>query len=148
MIFIGVDPGRSGAIVALDENGKMVRVQRNDGTERDIFNSLCGFESADLFAIIERVHSMPRQGVSSSFKFGVSYGFLRGCLVGARIPFEERTPQQWQKVMGCMSHGDKNVTKQRAQQIFPSEKIIHQTADAFLIAEYCRRVHTSSRSES
>lgn len=139
MIFIGVDPGYSGAIVALDEHGHVIRVVKNDGTERDTFAAFCNYETADVFAYIERVHSMPKQGVSSSFKFGVSYGFLRGCLIGSGVAFEERTPQQWQKEMGCLSHGDKNVTKQRAQQLFPKEKVTHKTADALLIAEYCRR---------
>jgi len=140
MIFIGVDPGQSGAVVALDDAGLVVRVTKNDGTERDTFDAFCGYETDLIFAIIERVHSMPKQGVASSFKFGMSYGFLRGCLIGAAIAFEERTPQQWQKEMGCMSHGDKNVTKARAQQLFPREKITHKTADAFLLAEYCMRV--------
>ena len=142
MIFIGVDPGQSGAVVALDECGHVVRVVKNDGTERDTFEAFCGYENSDVFAIIERVHSMPKQGVASSFKFGQSYGFLRGCLVGSCAVFSEVTPQQWQKTMGCLTHGDKNVSKQRAQQLFPREKITHKTADAFLIAEYCRRDFT------
>lgn len=140
MIFLGVDPGQSGAVVALDEMGHVVRVVKNDTTERDLFAAFCGYET-EVAAIIERVHSMPRQGVASSFKFGVSYGFLRGCLIASGAIFEERTPQVWQRVMGCLSHGDKNVTKARAQQLFPSAKITHATADAFLIAEFCRRLN-------
>lgn len=95
----------------------------------------------DAFAIIESVHSMPKQGVASSFKFGRSYGFLRGCLIASGIPFEEVTPQRWQKELGCLSKGNKNVTKARAQQLFPSLKITHATADALLLAEYARRLY-------
>lgn len=139
MIWLGVDPGVSGAIAAIDDTGRIVRIVRNDGTERDTFEALCGYENSTLFALIERVHSMPKQGVASSFKFGQSYGFLRGCLIGAGVPFEEVTPQKWQTAMGCLTKGDKRITKARAQQLFPNVKIIHATADAILIAEYARR---------
>ena len=136
MFFIGVDPGLSGSIAVLDEVGNVVRVVKNSGTERDTFEALPGPESAR--AVIERVHSMPKQGVASSFKFGQSYGFLRGCLIAAGIRFAEVSPQKWQAVMNCRTHGDKNISKARAQQLFPKEKITHATADALLLAEYCR----------
>lgn len=47
--------------------------------------------------------------------------------------------------MGCLTNGDKNITKQRAQQLFPSAKVTHKIADALLLAEYCRRVHRGIR---
>ena len=55
-------------------------------------------------------------------------------------PFEEVAPQVWQKVLGCLSRGDKNVTKAKAQQLFPAIKVTHAIADALLLAEYARRV--------
>ena len=42
--------------------------------------------------------------------------------------------------MSWLSKGDKNVTKSRAQELFPELKITHAIADALLIAEYGRRV--------
>jgi hypothetical protein len=48
------------------------------------------------------------------------------------------TPFTWQKRLQCLSGGDKNVTKARAQQLFPGVKISHITADALLLAEFCR----------
>jgi hypothetical protein len=83
---------------------------------------------------------MPGQGVSSSFKFGMSYGSLRMALIAHSIPFESVTPQAWQKSLHCLSGGDKNRTKARAQQLFPNQKVTHATADSLLIAEYIRRV--------
>jgi len=77
--------------------------------------------------------------VSSTFKFGQSYGFLRGVLIASEIRFVEVRPQEWQKAMGCLSRGDKNVTKAKAQQLWPAQKITHATADALLLAEYFRR---------
>jgi len=41
--------------------------------------------------------------------------------------------------MGCLTKGDKNVSKRRAQELFPALKVTHAIADALLIAEFARR---------
>jgi len=138
MLIIGIDPGASGGIAVIDTDG-VPDLFKLDATEKDCMEYLSGLPG-EAFAYLERVHSMPKQGVASSFKFGQSYGFLRGLLIGLGIPFEEVTPQKWQKAMGCMSKGDKNVTKGRAQQLFPQIKVTHAIADALLLAEYGRRI--------
>ena len=119
-------------------------------TERDIFEKLKFYRDngGSCVAYIESVHSMPKQGVSSTFTFGRNYGFLRGCLCALEIPYHEVTPQKWQKALECLSHGDKNVTKARAQQLFPKLKITHAIADALLIAEYGRRQQVTGKSGS
>lgn len=145
MIYIGVDPGASGAIVVLNRGLELRGLIRNSETEADIaaFVRSQAHDVYKPFAYIERVHSMPKQGVASSFKFGQSYGFLRGLLIACGIPFEEISPVKWQTEMKCRSGGDKNVTKARAQQLFPDVKVTHANADALLLAEYCRRTRTN-----
>ena len=81
-------------------------------------------------------------GVKSAFTFGQGLGRLEMALTAAGIPFERDRPQAWQKEMKCMSGGDKNITKRRAQELFPSLKITHANADALLIAEYGRRAES------
>lgn len=142
-LILGIDPGMSGglAVLPVDTSVEPMAIKFGDLTEReiaDLFWKTFLDSGEQVFAYIERVHSMPKQGVASSFKFGMNYGFLRGCLVTVGIPFEELTPQRWQKLMGCMTKGDKNVSKARAQQLFPKMKITHAVADALLIA-YCGR---------
>lgn len=139
MIYLGVDPGASGAIVAIHD-GEITHA-RNDWTERDISDWLGQTVlTYECHATLELVSAMPKQGVSSTFKFGTSYGFLRGLLIAMHIPFETVTPAKWQQVMRCRSRGDKNVTKARAQELFPNHKWTHRTADAVLLAEYGRRM--------
>ena len=141
-VYIGVDPGQSGAIVWLRPTLGDIQIDPLRGlTPADILAVLLAHAPEGCFAYIERVHSMPKQGVVSTFKFGLHYGLLQMALVAARIPYEFVTPHKWQRGLGCLSRGDKNVTKRKAQDLFPGVKVTHATADALLIAEYCRRKH-------
>lgn len=137
-IYIGIDPGKSGAIAALYDDIYPCLCKLSQ-TDTDVYDWLRGHDLSIATAVIERVHSMPKQGVASSFKFGTSYGFLIGVLTACKIPYRMVTPQVWQKAMGCLSRGDKNTTKAAAQRLWPQVKVTHATADALLIAEYCRR---------
>ena len=134
-VIIGIDPGKSGAIAVLTPDGPdFIKLKE---TEKDVSDFLKDF---DGFAFIENVNSSPQMGVVSAFKFGQSKGFLRGLLIALEIPFEEVSPQKWQGAMKCRTKGDKNITKAKAQELFPGLKITHANADALLIAEYGRRV--------
>lgn len=136
MVVIGIDPGQSGGIVLLSDS--WILPHKMPETERDIVD-LLEETKPPRFAFIELVHSMPRQGVASSFKFGRGYGFLRGVLSALSIPFEDVTPQKWQKELRCLTKGDKNVSRAAAQRLWPEIRWTHATADAALIAEYGRR---------
>ena len=117
----------------------VIAVTKMPETDRDIWEWIDG-RPGIMHAYIEAVHAMPKQGVSSTFKFGVGYGGLLMALVAARIPFTSVRPQKWQAAMGCLTHGDKNITKRKAQELFPNIKVTHAIADALLIAEYGRRI--------
>lgn len=97
-------------------------------------------ENTEVFAILEKVHTMPKQGIASAGKFMEHFGFLQGILTANGVPYEMISPQRWQKDMGCLTGGNKNVSKAAAQRLFPSIKMTHAIADAILLAEYCRRL--------
>lgn len=139
--YIGIDPGQSGGIAVIGPDGVAAAYKMPD-TERDVFDLLreiAGWYGNNPVAVIESVHAMPKQGVTSSFTFGKGYGGLRMALIGLTIPFSDVTPQKWQKAIGCLTRGDKNVSKRKAQELFPALKITHATADALLLAEWLRR---------
>lgn len=141
MTFVGVDPGASGGMAVIWHDGQYDAWKMPE-TEDDVVELLLELQSAnELFAVLEKVHSMPKQGVASSFAFGVSYGGLRMALAALKIRREHVTPQKWQKELGCLTKGDKNVSKRRAQELFPKIKVTHAIADALLIAEYARRTY-------
>lgn len=155
MNFYGIDPGCAGGFAVITPTGQFTLSLVNK-TEHDLRDFMAGFDS-EAHAIIEAVGATPQMGVVSSFSFGRSYGFARGLLVGAGIPFEEVHPQSWQKEVGAWVSPPKKIkdmtTKEKsdwqrekknhfkavAQRLFPALKVTLGTADALLLAEVCRR---------
>lgn len=151
MMHIGIDPGGAGGLALVAPGCEPVAVRMPE-TERDIVDQLEAWLDAGrgmpARAAIEHVWSTPGQG--GAFKFGKSVGTLLGILTALRIPFDQVLPRTWQKAMGVAyppgstDTEKKNITKRRAQQLFPELTITHATADALLIAYYCRRSHAGS----
>lgn len=148
-IYMGIDPGKKGGVVVIE--GSCVTTYSLTGlTEQQTWACFDRYavrsEGKDTFAVIEKVSAFPKMGVVQSFAFGVSYGFLRGCLVAAGIPFEEVRPQVWQKGLRIPGR-EKSETpaqwkqrlRQKALQLFPHLSLTLATADAVLLAEYARR---------
>ena len=150
MAVIGIDPGGSGGIAIIYPDH--VEAYKMPATERDVFDLLkvVPTRSPDngRDAYIERVSAMPGQGVTSMFKFGVSYGGLRMACIAAGLRLTDVPPGVWQKPFRLPTQkkvgnvAKKNAHKARAQELFPGLKITHATADALLIAEYGRRQAT------
>jgi len=145
LIAIGIDPGVNGGIAWTHENG--MRAEKMPDTMQGVWelithiinDSAMIYRHTEFKAYIEQVHSSPQMGVKSAFTFGNGFGHLEMALTAAGIPFERVRPQVWQKSMGCMTGGDKNVSKRKAQELFPHIKCTHATSDALLIAEFGRR---------
>src|ERR1043165_6302246 len=115
MITIGIDPGLSGAIAAIDLSGHYevhdLPVQRDkslawiDGYE--LANIICRFGGGQhMRCVIERVSAMPKQGVASSFGFGVNFGSVLGVIQGLRLRLEFVTPAKWKREMGLVADKD------------------------------------------
>jgi len=135
---LGIDPGASGGLALLDPNGGVVLVAKMPETDLEVY-ALVAAAAPGARAVLEYVRSSPQMGVVSAFSFGRSYGGLRMALAACGIPYDEVTPAKWQGELGCRSKGDKNVTKARAQALFPMVRVTHATADALLLAEWGRR---------
>jgi len=117
----------------------------------------CYLEKAQAFPGSQKVTRCPRcstilktrqsQGVASTFKFGMQYGTLKGILTALHIPFELIRPVDWQRALGCMTKGDKNISKAAAQRLFPDIKCTHAVSDALLIAEFARRTRSDRNTQ-
>lgn len=158
MIYIGIDPGKSGGIAVgyrtPDGHLDDVVCWNMPETPADLLELLERYDprrSSTSRAVLERVNAgvwghvagggakRGSMGVSSAFTFGRGYGWIEMALLAARIPVDLVQPVTWQTALGCRTRGDKNVSKARAQQLFPSIKITHAIADALLLMEYARR---------
>jgi crossover junction endodeoxyribonuclease RuvC len=143
-IYIGIDPGASGAVafIGIDE------INVFDFDEGDALGFLKFIRQGHTCkAVIEKVSAMPGQGVSSTFKFGTNFGQWIGRLEALGIPFDFVTPQKWKKaIFDSMPKGDvKEMSRDRAIRLFPEmalhlkRKKDHNRAEALLLAEYARR---------
>ena len=152
--FIGVDPGKSGAIVVLDEMDPGVPEIFKTDYPLDLYierfyDCVC----ANGVAVLEKVHAMPGQGVTSMFTFGRNFGQLEMFLEGLSLNggWHHVTPQQWQKFFdlfkkeGETKTQKKNRHKKLAKKLFPGVDVTHANADALLIAEYCRRIYGGNK---
>jgi hypothetical protein len=155
--IIGIDPGVTGGIAWITDGKPCVEKMPDTLQDlweliRDIRGPLHWTPEPECKAYIEQVHVAPsfaksadgkenthRMGARSAFTFGRGYGNLEMALVAAGIPFERVLPRKWQAALGCLTKGDKNVSKRRAQELYPQLKITHATADALLIATYGTR---------
>lgn len=142
-LIVGIDPGKNGAAAFIDHTGAIYDIiQWSKNTEHDIADAFIEYGPMVDVVYLENVASRPAQGVRSVFTFGTNFGFWQGLLTGLKLPYEKITPGTWQRSLKCLSQGDKNVTKRKAQQLFPNQKITHAVADAILIAEFGRRINT------
>lgn len=149
MIVLGVDPGLSGAVVRLTENGNIETLPMIKGKVKakgeDILwpamveplESFC-FEADHCF--IEQVGAMPGQGRSSMFKFGYNAGGIYGMILMSKVPVTLVTPQRWKGALRLTR--DKDVCRSRAMQLFPRQAQLFTrkkddgVAEAALIAYY------------
>jgi len=153
-LYVGVDPGKGGGLAAVDITGRLMLAARMPGTDGDLLACVRALSGGGWpRAMLELVHSSPQMGVSSAFTFGRGFGALCVALQAAEIPYDLVSPGRWQKAMGLtrgaqLGAKDKDAAKQAAQRMFPAAPLSSgdwtALADALLLAEYCRRVHTGT----
>ena len=124
---MGVDPGLGGAFAMFDSSLDFLLVA--DMPIKPLSNgkkAVCAASVADIvgawepdIALIERVHAMKGQGVSSCFNFGTSYGVLQGVVAAHRIPVHLITPQEWKKHHRLGR--DKDAARGAAARLFPKQ---------------------------
>ena len=146
-MYLGIDPGLSGAWGLIDHNGKYQSCgdMLNNGSHilsRAVWAEMSqAIDRQDLEIVIEAVHAMPKQGVSSTFKFGMAYGAAISIAERFNCPWHLVTPQKWKKLLKLDS--DKNNSLALARELWPNAplhlKKHNGRAEALLIAEYLRR---------
>lgn len=146
MTYIGIDPGKDGALAVIIDSGKASIVPFDQDAYRLVLRQFCmQARMAQTRAVLEHVGAMPGQGVTSMFSFGENFGYLKGLLEAFEIPYELVRPQRWKKEYGISG---KNQSVEVCKRLFPGvslrrtercKKDHDGMAEALLMAEYARR---------
>lgn len=163
---IGVDPGINGGVAMvgpgpfdlagwlfmpkMDRVGGAGRVRIVDArTASDKLSELIALISdrqASIVGVVERVHAMPRQGVSSAFNFGHNAGMIEAALRIHVDAVSSVPPSVWKKEMGLSADKGQSVAMAR-DRFGPHSCFQYKTkdgvAEAALIAAYWWRKYSS-----
>ena len=152
-LFIGIDIGFVNLAICLlyscdkyvhnaDEIQILAPALVNDQMDlKAISDFLPGIEATVL---MEDVHSFPKQGVASTFKFGFAKGVLVGICKEKGYTVHLVSPQWWKKDTGLL--GKKKSDSVRLAKVFSEEKYHpllknHNSAEAFLLARQLKIGH-------
>lgn len=162
MTVIGIDPGFSGALAAYNcGDGTIVSIidmplrepiTLGGAKQRQIDPApIIDFISHHKPALIvlERVHAMPDQGVSSTFRFGEGYGLIQGIVAALHIRLILSPPAVWKMAMSVSANKSSSLEAVRTQ--FPASTYFARKkddgrAEALLLAMFgARSLNLSSR---
>jgi crossover junction endodeoxyribonuclease RuvC len=150
--ILGIDPGASaGGWAILDEFGQIVAAGDlpvvGAGAKAMISGPLLAnlmLRFAPSRAVVERVGPMPKQGVSSTFKFGRCVGLIEGVLGGSLVLISYVSPTTWKRHFGLAA--EKEAARRKVIEIWPASaaelfgrKRDHGRAEACLIALWGQR---------
>jgi crossover junction endodeoxyribonuclease RuvC len=149
--ILAVDPGTEGGYAVIDRAGAIVELAdlpvhrvshgRTTRAELDVHVLAAIVRSAaPAQAYLEQVGPMPKQGVTSTYRFGHAVGSIYGVLVTLGIPVSFIRPIDWQRHHRIGRAPDEAL--RRALQLYPqaqpklARKKDHHRADALLLARY------------
>lgn len=153
--FIGVDPGKSGAMSFIDGDGTLVDVVDLPVLAGELlvldFQSLLLAHSATPRVAIEEPFANRAASSVSQMNQGIFYGTLLGVIQANEIPLERIKPQRWKAEMEIPMGSKfspaekKEMSRRRASDLWPSmsdlwgRKVDHDRAEAALVGECLRR---------
>jgi len=124
-MILGIDPGLSGAIAWVSDDGHLIRVADMPTVEVNgkkkvspqmLVALLEDYDDAKMVAI-EDVGVFLGNGAVSMFNFGYSAGILAGVCAGLRMPTSFYRPSVWKRAAGVPA--DKGAARQMAQRFWP-----------------------------
>jgi crossover junction endodeoxyribonuclease RuvC len=147
-IIMGLDPGVSGAIAFYDCLTKSIVAHDTPVVAGEIDCDTLSrmiLEAKPNVCIIEHVHAVRGNGVTSSFNFGKSYGMVRGVVACCNVPLHLVSPSVWKRHFKLKA--DKEESRALALMTWPGVNMFgrkkdHGRAEAALMAKYGADVRT------
>lgn len=146
MKIIGMDPGISGAVAVLMDDGSLVdcfdmpvfKVKGKSHIDVHRLGQFIASHREDARAVIELVGAMPGQGVTSMFTFGFAAGVLHGIVGALNMPLQTVSPRTWKAHFHLGK--DKDESRRTATRQWPTGPFARVKdggrAEAALIALY------------
>ena len=144
--YIGIDPGKSGGIMVIDELGEATAYKcPEEALDMSILFKLIIGETApdDVELLMERVWARPGNAVRSAFTYGVNYGQWLGIAASHEVKMHTVIPNCWIKWVGCPKalplKERKHWLRDMAKKLYPElKKVTLATSDAILITHYAK----------
>ena len=138
--YIGIDPGISGGLAVIDEEGQ-IRAYKCPSSSEDmalLFEVCMGNTAPDnIRLLMERVWARPTNAVRAAFSYGVNYGQWLGITSCNEIKMNTVLPVEWIKWVGCAKALKRDVRKrwlkERASNLYP-EKFINLSKKGSLLS--------------
>ena len=142
---LAIDPGKSGAVCCLGRGSLFILRDFKSVAEIALAIRDCVQGRILDLAVMEHVHSMPKQGVVSTFSFGRATGAAEAALalcLPQGVPLTQVEPQTWQKSFKELGEWlpAEEDSRQTALRLFPGHQHLfsrvkdHNSADAALMA--------------
>ena len=149
-VYIGIDPGKSGAICVIEDDFiKAYPCPENIQDRALLFAMAISVnETKTVVAYIEKVWAHPTDGKGSIWKFAENYGVWKGIAGAYEIDLQTVSPQKWIKYFETpkmLKSARKRYLRDKARSMYPElKKVTLKTADAILIATYVKENDNSS----
>lgn len=128
MTIIGIDPGVTGAIAILSNDGEFLAVhdmpslpdgaKGRNAVNAPLLSSIISDASPSV-VYCEYVGARPGEGAVGAFAFGRSRGVIEGVCGALGIPVVMITPPVWKRVAGIAAGSDKEASRARAIARWP-----------------------------
>lgn len=155
-IFIGVDPGKEGGIIVLDENSNILEkynIPKIKGTNEinlyELDQIFKNFPKDDSIVIMELVREIHGSAAKATFQFGRSFGILEMVIVSNGFIYSMVRPKKWQKEMlegiPVIKKVDKETKKEKRTNDTKKMALIASTRlwpkYDFRRSEKCKKAH-------
>lgn len=152
--YIGVDPGKAGALAIIEGDNIITHLFPKIGTEYDVQGMIAlfkQFEGIDCHIVVEDVKAL--QGPMKAGNWSLSRGktILEMCCIFFNLPLTMVHSKTWQKEIwqGIEKQAStKNTTLLAIKRLFPNQNLKKSSraskdhdgiTDSIAMAEYCRR---------
>lgn len=145
--YLGVDPGICGGLCVVREDGTPMEWSRMPDSKVQIIDHIIRINTnyTRLILVTELAQAMPKQGVTSCFRYGQHFGTFEDTAILLKLPYHEVRPAVWKKALSLTSNKMDSI--KACRRIFPSVGLIPSgcrkehdgIAEALLIAEWARR---------